>query len=57
VHPVPTDPIEASEGPNDFEDIAIDFLEIQKEHVTFSRGARSGTIQLLTADEKEKIIT
>jgi len=30
-HPVPTDPIEASEGPNDFEDIAVDFLEIQKE--------------------------
>ncbi len=30
-HPVPTDPIEASEGPNDFEDQAVDFLEIQKE--------------------------
>jgi DnaK suppressor protein len=30
-HPVPTDPIEASQGPNDFEDIATDFLEIQKE--------------------------
>jgi RNA polymerase-binding transcription factor len=30
-HPVPTDPIEANEGPNDFEDLAIDFLEIQKE--------------------------
>jgi DnaK suppressor protein len=30
-HPVPTDPIEASEGPNDFEDIAVDFLEMQKE--------------------------
>jgi RNA polymerase-binding transcription factor len=30
-HPVPTDPIEASQGPNDFEDIAVDFLEIQKE--------------------------
>jgi len=30
-HPVPTDPIEANEGPNDFEDIAVDFLEIQKE--------------------------
>ena len=30
-HPVPTGPIEANEGPNDFEDIAVDFLEIQKE--------------------------
>ena len=30
-HPVPTDPIEANEGPNDFEDLAVDFLEIQKE--------------------------
>jgi DnaK suppressor protein len=30
-HPVPTDPIEASEGPNDFEDIAVDFLEVQQE--------------------------
>jgi DnaK suppressor protein len=30
-HPAPTDPIEASEGPNDFEDVAVDFLEIQKE--------------------------
>jgi len=30
-HPVPTDPIEASQGPNDFEDIAVDFLEIQQE--------------------------
>src|SRR5712692_8661037 len=30
-NPVPTDPIEANDGPNDFEDIAVDFLEIQKE--------------------------
>jgi DnaK suppressor protein len=30
-HPVPTDPIEANEGPNDFEDLAVDFLEMQKE--------------------------
>jgi len=30
-HPAPTDPIEANEGPNDFEDQAVDFLEIQKE--------------------------
>jgi DnaK suppressor protein len=30
-HPVPTDPIEASDGPNDFEDLAVDFLEMQKE--------------------------
>ena len=30
-HPVPTDPIEANEGPNDFEDQAVDFLEIQNE--------------------------
>jgi len=30
-HPVPTDPIEASQGPNDFEDLAVDFLEMQKE--------------------------
>ena len=30
-HPVPTDPIEANQGPNDFEDVAVDFLEMQKE--------------------------
>ena len=30
-HPVPTDSIEASDGPNDFEDKAIDFSELQKE--------------------------
>jgi DnaK suppressor protein len=30
-HPVPTDPVEANEGPNGFEDIAVDFLEMQKE--------------------------
>jgi DnaK suppressor protein len=30
-HPVPIDPIEANDGPNDFEDIAVDFLEIQQE--------------------------
>jgi DnaK suppressor protein len=30
-HPVPTDSIEASEGPNDFEDKAVDFSELQKE--------------------------
>ena len=30
-HPVPTDPIEANQGPNDFEDIAVDFIEMQKE--------------------------
>jgi len=30
-HPVPSDPIEANEGPNDLEDIAVDFVEIQKE--------------------------
>jgi len=29
--PVPIDPIEANDGPNDFEDIAVDFLEIQQE--------------------------
>jgi DnaK suppressor protein len=30
-HPIPTDPIEANEGPNDFEDLAVDFLEMQTE--------------------------
>ncbi len=30
-HPAPTDTIEASEGPNDFEDVAVDFLETQRE--------------------------
>jgi DnaK suppressor protein len=30
-NPAPTDPIEANEGPNDFEDIAVDFLEVQQE--------------------------
>ena len=31
VHPQPVDPVEASEGPQDFEDTAVDFLEMQKE--------------------------
>jgi RNA polymerase-binding transcription factor len=30
-HPAPTDPIEASEGPQDFEEVAVDFLETQNE--------------------------
>jgi RNA polymerase-binding transcription factor len=30
-NPVPTDPIEAGQGPQDFEDVAIDFLETQQE--------------------------
>ena len=30
-HPTPTDSIEASEGPEDLEDQAVDFSEIQKE--------------------------
>lgn len=30
-NPAPTDPIEANEGPNDFEDVAVDFLEVQQE--------------------------
>jgi DnaK suppressor protein len=30
-NPAPTDPIEANEGPNDFEDVAVDFLELQQE--------------------------
>jgi DnaK suppressor protein len=30
-HPTPIDPIEASDGPQDFEDVAVDFLEIQNE--------------------------
>ncbi len=30
-HPTPVDPIEASEGPQDFEETAIDFDETQKE--------------------------
>ena len=30
-HPSPIDPIEASDGPQDFEDVAVDFLEIQQE--------------------------
>ena len=30
-HPGPTDPIEANDGPDDFEDQAVDFLEMQKE--------------------------
>ena len=30
-HPSPTDPIEASDGPQDFEEVAVDFLEIQQE--------------------------
>lgn len=30
-HPQPVDPVEASEGPQDFEDVAVDFLETQQE--------------------------
>ncbi len=30
-HPRPVDAIEASDGPQDFEEIAVDFLEIQQE--------------------------
>lgn len=30
-HPTPVGAIEASDGPQDFEDIAVDFLETQKE--------------------------
>ena len=30
-HPEPVGPIEASEGPQDFEDTAVDFLETQQE--------------------------
>ncbi len=30
-HPTPVDPIQASEGPQDFEETAIDFLETQQE--------------------------
>jgi DnaK suppressor protein len=30
-HPDPVDPIQASEGPQDFEETAIDFLETQQE--------------------------
>ena len=30
-HPQPVDPIEAGEGPQEIEDVAVDFLEIQQE--------------------------
>jgi DnaK suppressor protein len=30
-HPTPVDAIEASDGPQDFEEIAVDFLETQQE--------------------------
>ncbi|HJT57428.1 MAG TPA: TraR/DksA family transcriptional regulator [Ktedonobacteraceae bacterium] len=30
-HPTPVDPVEASDGPQDFEEIAVDFLETQGE--------------------------
>lgn len=30
-HPTPVDPIEAGESPQDFEDVAVDFLETQQE--------------------------
>ena len=29
-HPQPVDPIEASEGPQDFEEVAVDFLRRSK---------------------------
>lgn len=32
--PTPVDPVEASEGPQDFEDTAVDFLETQGEQST-----------------------
>lgn len=30
-HPTPVGPVEANEGPRDFEEIAVDFLEAQQE--------------------------
>ena len=30
-HPQPVDAVEASDGPQDFEDVAVDFLEMQQE--------------------------
>jgi len=30
-HPTPVDPIQASEGPQDFEETAVDFLEMNQE--------------------------
>lgn len=33
-HPTPVDPIEAGEGPQDFEETAVDFLETQGEQST-----------------------
>ena len=30
-HPAPVDPLEAGEAPQDFEDVAVDFLETQQE--------------------------
>jgi DnaK suppressor protein len=30
-HPTPVDPIEASEGPQDFEETNVDFIEMQQE--------------------------
>lgn len=30
-HPQPVDPVEASQGPQDFEEVAVDFNEIQDE--------------------------
>jgi DnaK suppressor protein len=30
-HPVPLDPLEAGQGPQDFEEVAVDFLETQQE--------------------------
>src|SRR6266700_3500744 len=30
-NPAPTDPIEAGQGPQDFEEVAVDFLETQQE--------------------------
>ncbi len=30
-HPQPVDAVEASDGPQDFEDVAVDFLETQQE--------------------------
>ncbi len=30
-HPIPVGPVEANEGPQDFEEVAVDFLEMQQE--------------------------
>ena len=48
-HPTPVGAIEASEGPQDFEEVAVDFLETQQEQSTLV------TIQALLTEVQQAL--